>query len=155
MRMPATAESKPAAQSIVATLGGFKLPLEVDRPHVLGGSGRRSLTFRFGFREVPFVCRVERTDGRPLLRLAGDLGPLPYTAAGPDRRRLMQSVLAAAQRRSGLDWEVTPQQQIVVRGGICLDLPLTPVAMMAGAVTLLLRARPFLDRLLEALGQES
>jgi|GEM_PF-3461406 hypothetical protein len=62
----------------------------------------------------------------------------------------MAAVVAAAQRQSGLDWQVT-QQQIVVRGDIALAPLLTPVAMIAGAVTLLLRARSCLDALLEAL----
>jgi hypothetical protein len=66
----------------------------------------------------------------------------------------VQTIVAAARERSGLDWQVTPDQQIVMKGGISLALPLTPVAMIAGAVTLLLQARPFLDALLEALAQE-
>jgi hypothetical protein len=47
---------------------------------------------------------------------------------------------------------VTPQQQVVVRGGIPLAMPLTPVAMIVGAVTLLLRAQPFLELLAEVMG---
>jgi hypothetical protein len=61
----------------------------------------------------------------------------------------MQAVVAAARECSGLDWQVTPQQQIQVRSGISLPSPLTPVAMILGAVTLLLRALPFLEQLLQ------
>ena len=152
--MPSVAESPPKEESIIATLGGFELPLELDRNDLFGRGGPRPVAFRFSFREVPFSCAAERRDGRPILTLSGDFGSLPYTAEGPERRRAVQAVLAAARQRSDLDWQVTPQQQIVVRGGISLALPLTPVAMIAGAVTLLLRARPFLDLLLETMTQK-
>jgi len=66
----------------------------------------------------------------------------------------VQRVVAHGRCRSGLDWQVTPQQEIIVRGGISLALPLTPVAMVTGAVTLLLRTRPFLELLLETMSEE-
>ncbi len=152
--MHALAESKPKEESIIAALGGFTLPLELDRPEIFGLGERRPLAFRFTFREVPFSCTATRENGRPVLALTGDFGALPYTAEGAERRQAVQTVVATARQRSGLDWQVTPEQQIVMKGGISLALPLTPVAMIAGAVTLLLRARPFLDALLEALSQE-
>jgi hypothetical protein len=86
--------------------------------------------------------------------LTGDFGVLPFTAEGHERRQAVQTVVAAAHGRSGLDWHVTPQQQIVMKGGISLSLPLTPVAMIAGAVTVLLRAKPYLEALLAALTPE-
>ncbi len=152
--MPAIAERKPKDQSIIAALGGFGLPLELDRSEFFGSGATRPVAFRFTFREVPFSCTTERRDGQPVLTLIGDFGALPYTAEGPERRKAMQTVVAHARRRSGLDWQVTPRQEIIVRGGICLALPLTPVAMVTGAVTLLLRARPFLELLLETMTEE-
>ena len=147
--MPAIAATKPKHQSIITALGDAGLPLELDRSELFGGDGSGPVAFRFVLRDVPFSCAVERGGGEPMLTLTGDLGALPYSAEGAGRRRRVQAVVAAARERSGLDWEVTPQQQIVVRGGIALASPLTPVAMILGAVTLLLRALPFLERLLE------
>jgi hypothetical protein len=152
--MPVVAESKPKAESIIATLGGFELPIELDQPEILGLGSPRPVAFRFTFREVPFSCTTMRENGHLLMTLTGDFGALPYTAEGAQRRQAVQTVVAAARQRSGLDWRVTPQQQIIVTGGLSLAQPLTPVAMITGAVTLLLRARPFLDALLEALAQD-
>jgi hypothetical protein len=152
--MPAIAERKPKDQSIIAALGGFGLPLELDRSEFFGSGATRPVAFRFTFREVPFSCIAERKDGQPVLVLTGDFGALPYTAEGPERRKAVQTVVAHARCRSGLDWQVTPHQEIIVRGGISLALPLTPVAMVTGAVTLLLRARPFLELLLETMTEE-
>jgi hypothetical protein len=153
--MPAVAESKPKEESVIATLGGFDLPLELDRPEMFGRGDARPVAFRFTYREVPFACTATRESGHPVLTLTADLGALPYTAEGAERRQAVQTVVASAKQRSGLDWHVTPEQQIVMKGGISLALPLTPVAMIAGAVTVLLRARPFLEVLLDALTQES
>jgi hypothetical protein len=150
--MPVTAEIEPKDQSIIATLGGLALPLELDRSHPFGRGASRPVAFRFTFHEMPFSCTVERRDGEPVLTLTGDFGALPYTAESPERRQAVRSVVVAARRRSGLEWQVTPQQQVVVRGGIPLAMPLTPVAMIVGAVTLLLRAQPFLELLLEVMG---
>src|SRR5690348_9395271 len=125
--MPALAKSSPKEESIIATLGGFKLPIELDRPAIFGLAEHRPLAFRFSFREVPFSCTAMRENGHPLLSLTGDFGALPYTAEGPERRQAVQTVVAAARQRSGLDWQVTPEQQIVMKGGISLALPLTPV----------------------------
>ena len=152
--MPAIAERKPRDQSIIADLVDFRLPLELDRSEFFGSCSTRPVAFRFTYREVPFSCTAERKDGQPELTLTGDFGALPYTAEGQERRKALKTVVAHARRRSGLDWQVTPQQEIIMRGGISLALPLTPVAMVTGAVTLLLRARPFLDLLLETMTEE-
>jgi hypothetical protein len=152
--MPVIAERKPKDRSIIATLGGSGRPLELDRSEFFGSCSTRPVAFRFTYREVPFSCIAERKDGRPVLTLIGDFGALPYTAEGPQRRKAVQTVVAHARRCSGLDWQVTLQQEITVRGSISLALPLTPVAMVTGAVTLLLRARPFLELLLETMTEE-
>lgn len=149
--MPAVSESMSKEESVIATLGGFDLPLELDRPDMFGRGGPRPVAFRFTFREVPFRCIATRENGHPVLTLTGEFGALPFTAEGSERRHTVQTLVAAAHQRSGLDWQVTPQQQIVMKGGISLTLPLTPVAMIAGAVTVVLRAKPYLEALLEAL----
>lgn len=143
--MPATAAKD---QSLIAALGAVGLPLEPDRDELRGREGSDPVAFRFVLRDVPFSCALERPEGEPVLTLTGDLGALSHTGEGAERRRAMEAVLAAARERSGLDWQVT-QQQILVRSGSPLTLPLTPVATTLSAVTLLLRALPFLEQLLE------
>jgi hypothetical protein len=141
--MPAVTANKPKDQSLLAALGGVGLPLELDRSDLLGRDGSDPVVFRFVLRDVPFSCTVEQPEGQPVLMLTGDLGALPYTT---ERRQALQTALATARERSGLDWQVTPQQ-IQVCGSIAS--PPTPVAMILGAATLLLRALPFLEPLLE------
>lgn len=153
--MSVTVESKPETRGVIARLGSYDLPIELDRLHLFGNGGKGAISFCFAFRDVPFSCTAERQDGRPILALVGDFGALPYSVESVERRRSVQTVLAAAQRRSGLDWKVTRTQTIAVQGGITLDLPLTPKALVVGTVTLLLRARPYIELLVETLSGRS
>lgn len=148
-------EIQPAAQSIVAALGRFPLPIELDRVRLFGRSRKRGeqLCFRFGFRDVPFKCVAERRDGLPYLTLSGDLGGLACTPTTPARRRSVQTIVAAAAQRSGLLWTISPRQQVEVSGALTLDGPLTGASLVTGAVTLLMRARPYLDLLVDTLRQ--
>lgn len=148
-------EIEPAAQSVVAALGCFQLPIELDHVRAFGRDRSRAdgLCFRFGFREIPFKCEAERQEGQLYLNLTGDLGALPYTAESANQRRSIQTILSAAGERSGLQWTVSPQQQIEVKGALTLDRPLTGSALVTGAVTLLLRAQPYLDLLIDTLCQ--
>lgn len=147
-----------SSQGVLASLGRHEPPLEIDR---FGGSpggttpasASGEVRFRFCFHEVPFEARTIRRDGRPLLLLTGDLGPLPFTIESPARRRRLRKVMAAAQRGSGLVWDVTQEQRIRVTGETDLGASLTPTAMIAGAATLLLACRPYLDLLITVAGE--
>ena len=149
--MSATVESKPETHGVVATLGSCPLPIELSQLHLFDAGDKEAISFRFAFHDVPFSCTAERREGKPMLALVGDFGALPYTVEGAERRRSVQTILATAKRRSGLDWTVTRNQTIAVAGGIALDLPLTPRALVVGTVALLLRALPYLELLVEIL----
>lgn len=140
-------------ESALAAIAGAAPPFEIDRFGASFGLGpaRASgvLTFRFCFREVPFSASTERRGERPVLRLAGDLGYLPYTIENATRRRRLRKVLAAARHASGLRWEITPSNVIRASGEIDLGQPLTPTAVVAGAATLLLRSRPYLELIVQ------
>jgi hypothetical protein len=133
----------------LASLGQFEPPFEIDRfgasfgLHPPRPSG--VLDFRFCFMEVPFRARTERRNGRPVLSLTGDLGILPYTIENASRRRRLRKVLAAVRTGSGMAWNVDADHHIRVHGEMALDLPLTPTAVIAGATTLLLNSRPYLE----------
>jgi hypothetical protein len=144
--------------SVLAALSRLAGPIEIDR--VEGAStdlppARPSgvLRFRFCFREVPFEARAERRLHRPILRLTGDLGTLPFSIENPARRRRLRKVLAAAELFSGLRWEVTPAQTIRASGEIDLGTALTPTAIIAGTATLLLQSRPYIDLITTVAGE--
>jgi hypothetical protein len=136
---------------------GSTLPIELDRlalPRTMGVAAPASgIVFRFAYLDVPFTGRVERRGDGAVLRLSGDLGPLPFTIEAAQCRRRALRTLAAATRNTALDWHVSEKQGITVRGEIDLPRPLTPAAMVGGAVGLLLRGGRYLDLLVDVLGE--
>jgi hypothetical protein len=145
--MTATAAELPPRA--LAAIAAAERPIDIDRFGASFGVGLARgagvLTFRFCFREVPFTASLERRAERPVLRLAGELGHLPYTIENPARRRRLRTALAAARQGSGLDWEITERNVIRASGEIEIGRPLTPPAIVAGATTLLLRSQPYLE----------
>jgi hypothetical protein len=137
-----------APAGLIASLGSIALPLEIDRGFGPGDAGARPtgvLTFCFGFQDVPFQARAERREGRPCLTLTGDLGSLPFSIENPRQRRRLLKVLHGAQAGTTLQWEVDQDHRMRVIGEIELGLPLTPMAVVAGAATLLVHCRPYID----------
>jgi hypothetical protein len=143
-------------QNVLAALSRFEPPFEIDRFGASFGMGVRPsgvLEFSFCFGEVPFQARAERRNERPVLMLTGDLGILPFTIENARRRRRLRTVLAAARHGSGTSWEVTANHRIRVSGEVHLDLPLTPTALIAGATTLLMASRPYLELIVSVGGE--
>jgi hypothetical protein len=147
-----------APTGLIASLGSVALPLEIDRGFGPGDGGARPsgvLTFCFGFQDVPFQARAERRDGRPWLTLTGDLGSLPFSIENPRRRRRLLKVLHGAQAGTTLHWEVDQDHRMRVIGEIELGLPLTPMAVIAGAATLLVHCRPYIDLVVKVASEEA
>ncbi len=137
-----------ALAGLIASFGRFMPPFEIDRGLTPGDAGARPtgvLTFCFGFQDVPFQARAERRDGRPWLTLTGDLGSLPFSIENPRRRRRLLKVLHGAVAGTTLQWEVNQDHRMRVIGDIELGMPLTPMAVVAGAATLLVHCRPYID----------
>ena len=82
-----------------------------------------------------------------------NLGYLPFTIENARRRRRLRLALWAARRATGLRWEVTDTHAIRAHGEIDLRMALTPTAVVAGAVTLLLRSQPYLELITEIAGE--
>lgn len=145
-------------EGVVASLGRMAPPFDIDRFGASFGLGPAQpsgvLKFRFCFKEVPFTALAERRHGQAVLSLTSDLGLLPFTIENARRRRRLRKVLSATGRASGLSWKITPDHHIRATGEIDLGLPLTPTAIIAGATTLLVRSRPYLE-LIVAVGGES
>jgi hypothetical protein len=113
----------------------------------------RQLAFGFSYRELPYTATIERQESASVLRIVGNFGPLPYSAEGARPRRRTLQAMAAAKSDTGLDWHLSPTQEIIVAGEVTLQNPLTPSAMIAGVVGLLLRADAYTGLLLEILGE--
>lgn len=137
---------------------GSPLPIELCRlalPQAMGidSSTTHRIVFHFVFHDVPFIGKVERRGSAAMLHLSADLGPLPFSAQGAQRRRRALRTLAAASYATGLDWRLSPTQRISVTGELPLPRPLTPAGMIVGVVGLLVRGERYLALLLDVLGE--
>jgi len=133
---------------------GSTLPVEFARFDAADASGNTKpsrITLRFTYRDVPFVGSIERQGTVSQLRLTGHVGPLPFSARAARRRRRALTTLAAAGR-TPLSWRVSVRQEIIIGGGIELPPRLTPSAMVAGAMQVLLAGDGYLALLLDVLG---
>jgi hypothetical protein len=129
---------------------GSSLPSKFDR---IGTAAKAAqpMVLRFTYRDIPFVCRIERQGAAAILHLTGEVGPLPFSAQAIRRRRRALITLAAGSGAAPT-WRVSAQQEITVNGTITLAQPLTPAATVAGAVQLLLQGDRCLSLLLDVLG---
>lgn len=114
--------------------------------------GARPFTFRFLWRDVPFSGALARHGAGARLTISGELGPLPFTAEAAQRRQRALRTITAACHWTELDWRLTPSQDIAVSGALDLPRPVSPAAMIAGAVGVLARGDAYLALLLDVLG---
>ena len=146
--MPATAPITDPAE-LFARLGTVA-PIALDRGAALAPA--QGVQFSFAWRDVPFSSTIESHGEEAVLRVSGDLGPMPFTVEAAHRRQRALRTLAAACRWTDLAWRLTPAHQIVVEGKARLAQPVSPAAMIAGAVGILARADCCLALLLDVLG---
>jgi hypothetical protein len=135
---------------------GPSLPTGLSRferaDHGSAVAASSSVVLRFTYLDIPFSGRIERRRSETILHLTGAIGPLPFTAQAARRRSRALRTLAAASRTT-LDWRISVTQEISVAGAIPLTHPVTPVAMVAGAIQFLLRGERYLRLLLDVLGE--
>ena len=136
---------------------GPALSPEFDRLELAQSMGLaepvHGIVFRFTYLDIPFTGEVERNANGAVLRLSGAIGPMPFTIEAPRRRQRALRALAAASVDTALDWCLSPTQELTVSGKIDVPRPMTPAAMVTGAVRLLLASGGYLGLLLEVLGE--
>lgn len=134
---------------LIARLGAVT-PIALDRDAALAPA--EGVRFAFAWRDVPFSSTIEGRGEEAVLTVSGELGPMPFTIEAAHRRQRALRTLAAACRWTDLAWRLTPAHQIVVEGEARLAQPVSPAAMIAGAVGILARADRYLALLLDVLG---
>ncbi|WP_119459682.1 hypothetical protein [Rhodospirillaceae bacterium SYSU D60014] len=111
----------------------------------------RPVTFQFAYLGIPFTAHTQTEDNRPVLHLKGEVGPAPYSAESISARRATHAILRASWSLPHGRLVAWPGGRISVTGRVPLPRPLTPVALISAAVSVLLDLRPYLDLLGEFL----
>lgn len=133
--------------SPILILGGKPIPLDLQTVWVDAAGnpqtvGEGPIKFDFVFRGVRFAGFCDREANT--LKLAGDLGLMPFTAESPEARMNLAVIIAEANDVLGPHFRLS-------KGHLLLGLeaefkpPLDAVALIATVARALLPAAPYLD----------
>lgn len=132
------------AEAKKCTLGGIALPLDIESLESLPIPAGGIIQFDFTWRHIRFTCRYqEGTDGGTL-RIAGDVGPLPFTAESPAARAGLNQIAADANDLLGPTFRFS-QGRILLIAAEPVQRPLTATHVVAAAVAILIPVAPYLD----------
>lgn len=125
-------------------LGGITLPLDIDGLETLPVSPGGIIQFDFAWRHIRFVCCYQEGEDGGMLRLDGDVGPLPFTAESPAARAGLGQIVAAANDVLGSTFHLS-QGRILLAAGEKVQRPLTATHVVAAASSILIPVLPYLD----------
>ena len=112
------------------------------------------LHFRFHYLGVPFDAEVSGAEGAEI-RLAADLGELPYTAECPLGRHYAQKLVMAARALPNCRILIDGRQHIRLQAACPRPNPSTISQVFAAVAAMLLEALPYLRFLIAVLPQRS
>jgi hypothetical protein len=103
--------------------------------------------FSFVFRGIGFAVRCDEGDDETLaVRVAGDLGPLPYSLQSREARRAVLTIIASANETFGRAvFRIGEDNRLVVGGKVRLEPPVTPVRAVAAAASVVHDVLPYLE----------
>lgn len=101
--------------------------------------------FTFAWMGIRFHAVIEDAgDEGALIRLAGDLGPVPYSVEDRERRARWTKLCALEISDNG-QFGITPDLRFQFNYQIRLTNPLSPISILGQTTALLAHAKPYLD----------
>jgi len=79
------------------------------------------------------------------LRISCDIGAVPFTAEGVQRRVNIMSILDATKTGATIRTAISSKRRMELIAETRLEAPVTTQSFIAGIVTLVAKARPYLD----------
>jgi hypothetical protein len=114
---------------------------------------RETLRFAFDYMGVTFNAEGRRAGDRFVLTVAGDLGPLPFSAESAEARRMIQELIAASGASVVPAFAIGDDQSIRLCATLELMKPVSPVVTLTMVTELLLILKPWLMRMGELIEQ--
>jgi hypothetical protein len=134
----------------MARLSPFMIPtsfadleLTADGPAVQAVA---PIAFGFTYAGIAFEARADRAEA-PRLAIRGQVGTLPFSAEGVQRRTDLKSIISASQELATCRLTLDQRQEIWLDADIEVETPMTPTALLAAAAALIARCKPWLDML--------
>ena len=135
----------------MARLSPFMIPtsfadleLTADGPAVQAVA---PIAFGFTYAGIAFEAHADRSDEQPKLSIRGQVGTLPFSAEGVQRRTDLKSIIAASNEMTGCRLTLDQRQEIWLDAAIEVETPITPTALIASAAAAIARCKPWLDML--------
>ena len=110
------------------------------------------LNFRFSWHGIRFAARAEASGERLVLSLSGDLATVPYSAEDARSRTCLFQFLAWLGDMDSCRLAVIGANTVRYHGSVEIAPSFTAADVVTGAVTLLLRARPYIESMEELRG---
>jgi hypothetical protein len=128
----------------ILKLGGNSLPVDIEALETLPITAGGVTRFDFVFRDIRFSASLDAGEGVGTLRLAGDCGPLPFTAESPQARAGLGHIVVDANNVLGQTFRFA-ESRIRFEADIPVAPPLTATNVVSAAVAVLVPAIPYLD----------
>lgn len=126
------------------TLGGIALPMDIESLEALPVPPGGIIQFDFTWHQLHVACRYQNGGNGGVLRLAADVGPLPFTAESPTARAGLVRIAAAANDLLGPTFRVSQGRMLLVASEP-VQPPLTATHVVAAAAAMLIPVVPYLD----------
>lgn len=132
-------------KNLVETMeGSADQPLGLMKAKQIAGKSE-SFEFSFEYLEFLFAVKASADGDKTNMQVHANLGYVPYTVEGANRRVTAMEILGAAVEHMGGRVKISPQQRILLYEDYVFDEPLTPIMILTKATTFMLRAKPFLQ----------
>ena len=103
------------------------------------------VNFRFRWNDIGFAARLDQGPDGPRLRLAGDLGPVPYSAEAAEQRYHLLGLVRWTDQTGKGHFTLGMRQHLNLLGEAPVTEPLTGAGIVAATTCFLLHARPYID----------
>jgi len=133
------------------TLGGKALPVDlhnvcwVETDAEALTLGDTQVAFDFNYHLIRFACRLDQVEGKAHLKLAGDLGPMPYSAESTVARLGLTRIIEAGNEALGDSRFRLVQGRVVLGGDLVVPVPVSAVGLVTEASRFLVPSLPYLD----------
>lgn len=118
------------------------LELTADGPAVQAVA---PIGFGFTYAGIAFEARADRADEPPRLAIRGQVGTLPFSAEGMQRRTDLKAIIASTEQAACCRLSLGERQDIWLDADIEVETPMTPTSLIAATAALIARCKPWLD----------
>ncbi|MBC7906313.1 MAG: hypothetical protein H7Y60_06135 [Rhodospirillaceae bacterium] len=127
-------------------LSGALVPLDIKALEALPVTAEGAIQFDFSYRDIRFAARYQENDSATggLLKLVGDVGPLPFTAESPAARVGLGYIMVHANDLLGSMFRFI-DSRIVLSTKVEVARPVTATNVISAVSSVLIPAAAYLD----------